>query len=145
MKTKCISIEELASFNVGLLPTEELDRVSRHLESCVSCRSRLTEMEHHADPLVQGLRAAATSGDDHTPTPCEDVVEAVEKIGAERSFDVAPDGDQTAEWEPELRKIRDYRLLTKLGAGGMGAVYLARHTRLDMQVAVKVMSDRRTD
>lgn len=145
MKTKCISIEELASFNVGLLPTEELDRVSRHLENCVSCRSRLTEMEHHADPLVQGLRAAATSGDDHTTTPCEDVVEAVEKIGAERSFDVAPDGDQTAEWEPELRKIRDYRLLTKLGADGMGAVYLARHTRLDMQVAVKVMSDRRTD
>ena len=33
-----------------------------------------------------------------------------------------------------------YLLLAKLGEGGMGAVYKARHTRLDKVVAIKVLS-----
>src|SRR5262245_35373826 len=33
-----------------------------------------------------------------------------------------------------------YRILQKLGEGGMGAVYKAQHTRLDKTVAIKVLS-----
>src|SRR5687768_483195 len=32
-----------------------------------------------------------------------------------------------------------YRLLERLGAGGMGAVYLCEHTLMDRQVALKVL------
>lgn len=43
-------------------------------------------------------------------------------------------------------ELGEYQLLEKLGQGGMGAVYKARHVRLDKIVAVKVMPpERMTD
>ena len=42
--------------------------------------------------------------------------------------------------------ISHYRILSRLGAGGMGEVYLAEEARLDRKVAIKVLSaDSATD
>jgi serine/threonine-protein kinase len=41
----------------------------------------------------------------------------------------------------ELRGLGEYRILRRLGEGGMGAVYLAYHEKTDQRVAIKVLND----
>src|SRR5438105_9430240 len=41
----------------------------------------------------------------------------------------------------ELRRLGEYRILRRIGEGGMGAVYLAYHEASDRHIALKVLSD----
>jgi serine/threonine-protein kinase len=42
---------------------------------------------------------------------------------------------------PANTNLSHYRIVSKIGAGGMGEVYLARDTNLDRNVAIKLLSD----
>lgn len=60
-----------------------------------------------------------------------------------------PSAEDRVEGQPSTRSLRDlsgliidgkYRLEKRIGKGGMGAVYAARHTKFNKQLAIKVLS-----
>jgi len=57
----------------------------------------------------------------------------------EMSLDKDNEPTRTSAVLSEGTKVSSYRILKKIGAGGMGEVYLAEDTRLQRQVAIKFL------
>jgi hypothetical protein len=63
-----------------------------------------------------------------------------EPIPADQDTTMRTQGLPSAEESPEVNMLGKYRVLRRLGRGGMGVVYLAEDTLLQRQVAVKLLS-----
>src|SRR5690242_6665693 len=97
--------EELADFYAGELDDEAIARLEGHLTACPECRERLSTLP--PDRLTRLLRE---------PT-------------ADRQPDEGPTEDAGLAHHPR------YRVISRVGGGGMGVVYKAEHRLMKRLVA----------
>jgi len=127
-ENRCPPPEQIKAYLAGLLEQDGYDSLSEHLLACQDCEQTVIALEAEPDTLVEILKQP------HTPDSSE--------LNAS-----LPIVNSTPASEPPTSSLRNgipkqlgqYELLSLLGSGGMGAVYLARHQSLDKKVALKLL------
>ncbi|MCO8123936.1 protein kinase [Stieleria sp. TO1_6] len=141
--TECPSHERLRAFSQGRLPDEEGQELFQHLSECQACMADLETVDDADDSLIADLRA----GDEHAdlvnePQYRRAMANALAALAGSSAHDA--DGSVTRSGIDTFpQQIGEYEIVRPIGRGGMGKVYLARHTKLGRPVAVKLLANHR--
>lgn len=117
---KCFSHDMLTSYQLGRLTCEEMTRIDREAYDCNKCRSQIASLDNAADETLRLLARLDFS--------------------TLRSEALAMPLGNTATDSYRPRRFGNYDLISSIGRGGMGEVWLANHRTLHRQVAIKLMS-----
>jgi uncharacterized protein (TIGR03067 family) len=135
----------LHDFLLGKLPDLEEAEVEDHLAECPECQQRASTARV-GDTLVELLASAGTRLDAEraaAPTPTFSGAATPSLFANTQMWDgtpgSAPDPTVAGEIPAVLIGHPKYRVLRRLGEGGMGTVWLAEHTVMNRSVAVKVI------
>src|SRR5262245_11205968 len=107
---------------------------------------RVEKLFHTALEREHGERGdfldKACAGDRSLREDVENLIESLEEAGDFIEKPLIEDSLSNASRPSESivgHKIGNYEILSLIGAGGMGEVYLARDARLDRQIAIKIL------
>jgi serine/threonine protein kinase/WD40 repeat protein len=140
MTTTHPSDRELHSFLLGRLTDPDHSQVESHLAECSECGDRALAAPAD-DTLTELLAAARTRFDSQrasAPTPTLDGSATPPAFAPTLAWSSSTGSDSDT-IPAALATHPKYRVLRRLGTGGMGTVWLAEHLVMNRPVAVKVI------
>lgn len=135
---RCYSRTELKDYSLGRASEMVSIRIEEHLNECDICEDTIVALDSSEDTFVHQLRGVS-AGTDHEKNSELDVLLAGAKKLVDQSMAVQPNGQSINGYQ----QIGEYELCELVGRGGMGQVYRARHSRLDKEFALKILSGKR--
>ncbi len=131
---QCPDNVELQRYLQGWMDEQDYLRTDSHVLSCAICESTIAGLEDTEDSLTAALRARGAA---LPPASGDDSAIAGALQTSRELMDQRPVVASMRNLEQKV--IGSYELQQPIGRGGMGAVYLARHSELGKQVAIKLL------